>query len=469
MSNSLAADEDWSIISSSSDFEDECTAGSSVRDSGESGNATPPDSEIANDDIDQSTCTIQGDASTETLTLNTESNVTILDEELLANESSPADNTELKVESNPGKSTKASCGVVQAATAMAAFIYGIDQYLRSVSRKLFRAAFSVPLNSLRGKVATSGTVNISLLHHAVYSLLVELEQREDFLLYYLAGLLAAAASMLCLRPSSVTKSTYSSRFHQMWINSMYEPQEKGFTSYFHAHKPKQLKLARYIDVVSKQAHGLWFSTKASTVSICNVLKQDPRRFLRVLEGNIHSSLRHAYQDVNIWLTNASPKAMKNFAECTAISARELFSKYDHKKISALLKKGSVNVSHWVLTTLKAATNAYRQNVLAYADLVASRTARWAETCKAVSGNLVNRMLAFTKEVQHTEIEPLAQFTKNHGKSLYLKFKVDSQTAAIHANRMFTKWSNSSLVYGHMAWNSLKKWSLEALSDCRMNR
>lgn len=187
MSTNLISDEDWAIISSSSDFEDESTASSLIDPRGENssselsprsnpplsrnsqGNVTPgaaatgssgANSENRDDPAADSVCTIRP--------VETKSEV-------------PAPSPEVPlVEAETEQTT--TC------VAMA-----VDTRIRGLSRRLFAMIFSRCRQNLEATRAEN-VQSVCLARHAMFSLFSTMERHQDLLLYYFA--LALSATVL---------------------------------------------------------------------------------------------------------------------------------------------------------------------------------------------------------------------------------------------------------------------------------
>lgn len=502
MSNSVAPDEDWSIISSSSDFEDETVSEVSVRE--DSGNSTPSDNASVTNDIDESTCTIQNGVnhddsgqnddktSNENSTLghfDTESSSTFIVQpcaiinvpEPLTDKDQEHDRVEEQNVETDGQNTQAhkqnaevkdvvalgskekskcasDCGVVRAATMVFATFYCVDQYIRFLSRKLFGPIWAKPLRSLKRDVAAAGTLNIPLYKHAIYLVLSTLERNQDFLLYYMAASAGLVVTFNKVAPAPVVESSsYSSRLQLLWMQTMYEPEETGFGRFFHAAKPKQLKAARYM---------------SGATTLASRLVDDSYKFLLVKSDWVESRLA-LLLSTRFWV-----KSSENVAKfSTWMSDTRLRFVFVGERLAAkvLSQTGPVeqtlldgwnNVSTWLVSTMDATQRAFDKYIVPSTEVVSAHAAHWLGEAKQVSAAWIKNYWLHTKQVSldfEIQLRPFTQYVVQQSHSIFEKARLESQVAAINANRFLAEWRNVSTVYGQKAWyraqNVIKDWHL----------
>lgn len=492
MTNSVTHDEDWSIISSSSDFEDESVSETSIRD--DSGNSTPSETESLNK-IDESTSTIKTGGNVkekDALDVQGDENATFVGVSADEGVSGDAGDAQFKGEVQPTVTTKTEetealgndsanlepsceklvnagkkklinvgeCGAVKAVNLAFAFSY-VDQYFRSLSRRLFGFIGARPLRSLNKDVAAGGTFTMPLYKHAAFLVLSTLERNQDFLLYYLAACAGVAAFLAHYTFSPVPESTMSSKLHQFWVDLVYEPQETGFGCFFHAAKPKQLKAVRYMSVAlaltgqmvdglyqQVQTHSNWVKSKWPESSwiiskVDSVKTAGAEKLAGLFNADVHS-----------WF-NTAVDGGQSFVR-KVLAKRDPFEK-------VLLQKWE-NVSEWLDSTLNAASEAYYNVFVPKALVASSNVAQWLGTAKVVSEKWANRTWIHTKVAGRdlqSQLTPLAHSLVDQSKILFEKSKAESKVAAIEANKVLEKLMDFSVTYGQKAWcearSAIKNW------------
>lgn len=259
MSTSISNDEDWSIISSSSDFEDESTTTSSVRDETEIGDITPSDSlpdTFSVDQVDESLCTIR-EAQKEPETSD------LIFEEITKESS---DYFEPTTPGNFGVNNDAgNFWIVRVVTFVACVFYSIDRFFKGFSRRGYERVFSKKLATLKTE---TGAVDFSLCQHAMFSAFLTLERHQDYLLYYLMTLVAGSLSLsyyISLTPQK--EETLSDKVRELWVAALYEKdgQRSGFVAkLFTQEDSKKLRTTKYWVVVRKEAPVFWKNAKLSS-------------------------------------------------------------------------------------------------------------------------------------------------------------------------------------------------------------
>lgn len=490
MSALVTQDEDWSIISSSSDFEDESVSEISVRD--DSGNSTPSESASINNDIDESTGTIRGsggvkDKNGSAVESQVDENETFVGESAealdVAEDVSPDSGlqpcaiiTGIKASEAQGghddhdachdqiaaacKRNLSKCGecaVAKAAQLVFAFTY-VDHYLRSLSRTLFGFLWGRRLRTLKSDVAAGGTACIPLYKHAVFLVLSTLERNQDLLLYYLAALGGVTALVAHYAYYPVPESTMSSKFQQLWVDMVYEPEQTGFGRFFHASKPKQLKAARYMSVALAltgqmfnslnqhlQAQSNWVKSTWSE-SPWILSKMDWARSVQKAGADKLASI--SSEDVRSWFTNAVGQGDRIIGN--ALAKREPLQQALHQRWE--------EVSKWLDSILDAATEAYHDVLVPSTAVASSHVARWFGTAKVVSANCASSTWKQTKvtsqEVQE-QLIPLAHSLLDQSKILLERAKAESTVAAVEANKVVEKLSKASVCYGQKAWSNAR--------------
>lgn len=450
MSSSISADEDWSIISSSSDFEDDPTTTSSIGDSA-------PESEVANpadldaDEIDESTCTIRQDNG---------SGFEKADEDFGAQSGdSSTPQTDLNEAISPCAPLHNRCVITGAASRVAAMICREDRRIRSVSRRTFAATLAKPLLALRAQVATQATEKIALYQHAAYSLLAVLEAHQDFLLYYLLAMLSTGLSAIYFWPSPIPEVTYSLRLQQLWTDTVYEPQQQGYTRYFHAAKPKKLKAAKYIDVASRQAWALWVSTKASVSPSVESLKCNYKPFVTNVQATLQSSSLQIWRRIDSWKSGPYVNSAKEHAASALRSALALLNA---DALECLAKKSRANIERWFSPVVAASGQAY-QRVLD--KDVGAHISKGLHNCKTVSQKWLNITAQLWEDLRRTQLVPLTSRIQEHLNVFASKTAAHSQVAATEASRFLGEWKKMTFVHLNNVWRAVKNWYTDVLSDC----
>lgn len=487
MTNSVTQDEDWSIISSSSDFEDESVSETSVRD--DSGNSTPSETGSVTK-IDESTSTIKTDNDVkkrDAVDVQGDEDATLDDvsagnavsgdagdvkfgdvqpkaeiQPSAISETVKADThgthnaagLEIAPETEKKLVKRGECGVMKAVNLAFAVSY-VDQYFRSLSRRLFGFIWDRPLRSLQKDVAASGTFSLPLYKHAAFLVLSTLERNQDFLLYYLTACAGVAAFLAHYTISPVPESTMSSKLHQFWVDLVYEPQETGFGRFFHAAKPKQLKAVRYISVAldltgqvvdglyqQVQTHSNWVKSKwPESTWIISKVSSMKRAGTEKLAG-----LSSA--DVHSWFSTAVDGGQS--------VVRKVLAKRD--PFEQVVVQKWEDVSKWLDSTLDAATEAYHNVLVPKAQVASSNAAQWLGTAKVVSEQWASRtwvhMKVASRDLQ-SQLTPLAHSLVDQSKILFEKSKAESKVAAIEANKVLEKFTDVSVTYGQKAWNEAR--------------
>lgn len=183
MPTNLISDEDWAIISSSSDYDDESTASSLIDPVGENSS-----SELTPESVDHSTGNAPDNANLVPLTTESTDSGTV-------NGNDPATDSvctirEVEFESALSEQTYESLPNATQ-TGQIKPRSGVDARIRGWSQHLFAALFArFKLNLDATKAQNVQTV--SLTKHAMFSLFSTLERNQELLLYYFALLLSAA-------------------------------------------------------------------------------------------------------------------------------------------------------------------------------------------------------------------------------------------------------------------------------------
>lgn len=461
MSGSISVDEEWSIISSSSDFEDEST-GSSDRNSLDSGRSTPPDPDCGNDEIDESTCTIKDESAP---------GVSVASDLTIAELGAAADNKLVLVETEKLEpNLNSGCGARQCALlgAAASFVARVDRRIRNASRSLFNAVFGRSFNSIRAKVASTGTLEIPLYQHAAYSLLSLLKSNEELLLYYLVGLLSLAAvattSVLYLSPTSVPKTSYGSRLQELWVEALYEPRKEA--SWFtHETEARKLKAARYVkvmdrylDVASKRANLFWVQAKESVATHL----EEPIELLKHALDAARPTILHSSKVARQWARVAGSE-VQAYARSSVLATRKLLEQIDGTVFAANVKSEYASVANWVRSARSTVTTQYFHTLASFRSN--DTFSDWLDTCKHSYSLWLNKTVALGKDFRQTELEPLTGDASRKVHHLLTKLKVDLQVAAISTNHMLGSLTNESFVYGHNVWLAVKSWSKDALDNC----
>lgn len=300
MSDLSHTEEDWSIISSSSDFEDDPATPSSVTKSPQLGN-TPLNSDQTDMNIDESVATIEDTnsevivdaANTKTQTPNdmdADTANTLLplnaDGDVATPPAlptiTPITNITVKnpmaQNASAAKSCAAGCvpGIESVRHAAAALVgavasafVSVDLRARAVSSALYRAVMAPHMNRLRVALREKDSLNSSLLSHIAYSLLVPLERNQEVLVYWALGAVTMAASGVwfasCWNTPPVVELTYAQMLHHAWTTTMYEPEQSGW-GWFWRTNGRKLRAARYMDTATSLAKQAWRWSWDNTLS-----------------------------------------------------------------------------------------------------------------------------------------------------------------------------------------------------------
>lgn len=335
MSASLATDEDWLIISSSSDIDEESQVGSGHASEAENAprvstdNATIDNAADTTDDADKivpdvsetnvsdvpdsSVNTLKGhsavlsspetpdsgvgDATVEDSEKSLESSVTpeskpdeIGDEESSLNEqnqqeSALVDSPTLTA-SDPAPKTSSTTPSPPPSCCSFSFCRAlsvIDSKIRSASRLLYRALFADSFSAL-DKKRRDVPLDISLFQHARYSLLSVLNRNQDLLLYYAMALAVSVLSVAAFRPSTPKhEPSLGEKLNALWTEFVYEETVSEKPHYFlfaRADIPKrQLKIVKVWNNAVESAPEVWAESSEVTKRFLEDSSEVTKRFL----------------------------------------------------------------------------------------------------------------------------------------------------------------------------------------------
>lgn len=457
MSNSISADEDWSIISSSSDFEEEPTTASSINESG-------PEAEVANltaanetsEEIDESTCTIEQGTELKELPQAVEG-------EPVAETSEVA---EEHVFTPPFCSSQRKCAMVGAATGAAALICRVDRRVRAASSQAYAYLLGAIMGQLKAEVATQATDKIGLHKHAAYSVLQILENNQELLIYQIiAFLISAMAAAYWFVPAPLPELTYTEKLQQFWGSVVYEPQEVGISRYFHAAKPKKLKAEKYIDAASRQAYGMWVHTKHSAQPHLESLTSHYKPVLEQAGVSLKSELGSLAHRFGAWKSGVSASAVKDCAANVQRSTSKLADDLKSGDLGHWLCAAKLSSEKWlssVASPVIAASDRLSQRVAAsdfvpqiqkYLKLGGCTTSKWLHvSAKQWEEFLRTRLLPWTLTVQE-QIGGLLSKTEAH-----------TRVAAVQASRFLNGITNSLRVQLNKSWTAFQTWHAEVCAD-----
>lgn len=268
---SVTNDEEWSIISSSSDFEDESTT-SSVRDDIEVV-STPSESDHSGSEsvclqlVDDSFCTIREKpraGSTDSATTRVQSIVQSIEsrkgkdakEDPIFKEMANVNSStfEPPTPGNFGVNPTADNKVVRVLVFLASVLYSIDEFFKALSRRAYNKACARKLSSLKAQSA-SGTSELTLWQTTLLSIALALESRQEYLLYYLATIVTGVFSLwyYLLLPNPIVLSkeaTLTDRLSHFLEAIVYEEEASPAKFGIFATKPsKRLRLQKQWQVL----------------------------------------------------------------------------------------------------------------------------------------------------------------------------------------------------------------------------
>lgn len=457
MSSSISADEDWSIISSSSDFEDEPTTASSINESG-------PESEVANltaanatsEDIDESTCTIEQGTELEELPLAVEKEPAVETPEV----------AEEHVFTPPFCSSQRKCAMVEAATGAAALICRVDRRVRAASSQAYAYLLGGFMGQLKAEVATQATDKTGLHKHAAYSVLQVLENNQELLIYQVvAVLLSVVATAYWFMPGPLPELTYTEKLQQFWTSAVYEPQEVGLSRYFHAAKPKKFKAERYLDAASKQAYGMWVYTKHSAQPHLGSLTSNYKPVLKKAGVSLKSELGRLSHRFGAWKAGVSTKTVTDCAANVQRSTLQLADDLKSGDFGHWLCAAKLSSEKWfnsVASPVIAASERLSQRVSArdfvpqiqkYLKLGGCTTSKWLHvSAKQWEEYLRTKLIPWTLTVQD-QMSGLLSKTEAH-----------TRVAAAQASRFLSGITNYLSVQPYKSWTAFQTWHAEACAD-----
>lgn len=211
MSGSISGEEDWAIILSLSDFEDESTTSSLL---GQESDAENPPAPSVDELVDESTVTIRASEGVV---------APVAAPPVLALKEAPAPETEPATDlaSDPESVPLVAETVPEAPTASKTCLARADSLIRRWSAHAYDRVFGARLALLRALLhqhVASG-VSLTWFQHTVYSVLVALESQRELLLYY--ALATAAATAACTSVAMYLGSTPPPKVSALdsWIDS----------------------------------------------------------------------------------------------------------------------------------------------------------------------------------------------------------------------------------------------------------
>ncbi|EEQ35951.1 predicted protein [Clavispora lusitaniae ATCC 42720] len=181
------SDEDWAIISSSSDVDEESTASSLAETSPDVGDPDTPDSKI-----DSMPDSLGAEDSISTIRQTTRGDKGPTEE---------GNSKEMTQDSTPlaSERTKQKCG--------GCVVSRIDRRMRDWSSRGFQILFAQKLESMRSQLSAKDIQSVGLLQHTVFSLYSTLEHNQEVLLYYLTVFISGLIFFVGQYISSVIAAT----------------------------------------------------------------------------------------------------------------------------------------------------------------------------------------------------------------------------------------------------------------------
>ena len=181
------SDEDWAIISSSSDVDEESTASSLAETSPDVGDPDTPDSKI-----DLMPDSLGAEDSISTIRQTTRGDKGPTEE---------GNSKEMTQDSTPlaSERTKQKCG--------GCVVSRIDRRMRDWSSRGLQILFAQKLESMRSQLSAKDIQSVGLLQHTVFSLYSTLEHNQEVLLYYLTVFISGLIFFVGQYISSVIAAT----------------------------------------------------------------------------------------------------------------------------------------------------------------------------------------------------------------------------------------------------------------------